>query len=127
MARSANKLSESAGESLSRVLMYRTAVPEPVLQLKVHNHLGRYVGRSDFAWREGRLLGEFDGKVKYGRTLKPDQDPGEVVYNEKLREDALRDTGARVVRWVWAELNEPERLAEKIRRAIARVDREERR
>jgi len=127
VARFANKLSESAGESLSRVILYRTAVPEPVLQLKVHNHLGRFVGRTDFAWRDGRLLGEFDGKVKYGRVLKPDQDPGEVIYQEKLREDALRDTGARVVRWVWAELDEPERLADKIRRAIAAVDREDRR
>jgi hypothetical protein len=127
VARFANGLSDSVGESLSRVLMWRAGVPEPVLQQKVHDHNGRYLGQSDFAWRGGRLLGEFDGKVKYGRLLKPDQEPGDVVYNEKIREDALRDTGARVVRWVWAELNEPDHLAEKIRRAIAAVDRSERR
>ncbi len=127
VARFADGLSESAGESLSRVMMRRTAIPEPVLQPKVLNHNGKFIGRTDFAWRDGRLLGEFDGKVKYGRLLKEGQDPGEVVYNEKLREDALRDTGARVVRWVWAELNEPDRLAEKIRRAIAGVVRAEQR
>ena len=126
VARFANGLSESAGESLSRVLMYRAAIPEPALQCEVLDHGGRYLGRSDFGWRGGRLLGEFDGKVKYGRLLKPGQDAGEVVFNEKLREDALRDTGARVVRWVWAELNEPAHLAEKIRRALAAVERGQR-
>ena len=36
------------------------------------------------------MFGEFDGRVKYGRLLKPGQDPGEVVFAEKRREDLIR-------------------------------------
>ena len=59
---------------------------------------------TDFYWEEFRTVGEFDGKVKYGRSLRPGEDPGEAVYREKRREDALRDLGLKVVRWTWDEL-----------------------
>jgi hypothetical protein len=61
--------------------------------------------RTDFYWEEFRTVGEFDGKAKYGRDLRPGQDPGEAVYREKRREDALRDLGLQVVRWTWDELS----------------------
>src|SRR3712207_8138753 len=32
----------------------------------------------------------FRSKVKYGRLLKPGQDPGDAVFEEKRREDAMR-------------------------------------
>ncbi|WP_176450000.1 hypothetical protein [Geodermatophilus saharensis] len=32
---------------------------------------GTLLGRADFAWEAGRLLGEFDGRVEYGRLLRP--------------------------------------------------------
>ncbi|MCF6744792.1 hypothetical protein E9529_10960 [Blastococcus sp. KM273128] len=66
-------------------------------------------------------MGEFDGRVKYGRLLRPGQEPGEVVFAEKRREDATRDEGWDVVRWVWAELAAPHRLAAKVRRARERA------
>ena len=43
--------------------------------------------------------------MKYGRSLRPGQDPGEAVYREKRREDALHDLGLQVVRWTWDELS----------------------
>ena len=88
----------SVAESRSRVLLARFQVPAPVLQWEVPR-LSR-VGRTDFAWPKQRTVGEFDGRVKYGRLLRPGQEPGDVVFAEKLREDAIRDTGLRVVRWV---------------------------
>jgi hypothetical protein len=123
VARFASGLSESVGESRSRVMMYVAALPPPVLQLNVHDIWGRMLGRSDYSWHGGRLLGEFDGKIKYGRLLKPGESPGDAVFKEKLREDALRDNGSRMVRWVWADLAQPYLVAERIRRAYASVQR----
>jgi hypothetical protein len=78
------------------------------------------VGRTDFCWEVHRTLGEFDGRIKYGRLLRPGQDASDVVFDEKRREDALRDLGWQVVRWTWDDLGSPSRLAERISRAFAR-------
>ena len=43
-------------------------------------------------------------EIKYGRLLRPDQSPGDVVFEEKRREDELRTEAWEVVRWTWPEL-----------------------
>ena len=86
--------SESAGESYSRVILDQIGMPRPIPQYEVWNN-GLLVGRADFGWVEFRTLGEFDGKEKYGRMLKPGQTPADAVFAEKRREDALRDLGGR--------------------------------
>ena len=108
---------ESVGESRSRVLMARFQLPIPTLQWEVPAL--RWVGRTDFAWPERRTVGEFDGRVKYGRLLRPGQQPGDVVFAEKVREDAIRDAGFRVVRWIWDELDGFDCVMERLRRAFA--------
>ena len=40
---------------------------------------GRFLGRSDFCWESRRVIGEFDGKVKYAALLRPGQSPSDVV------------------------------------------------
>ena len=45
-----------------------TAVRDPV------GRTASLVGRTDFAWEADRLVGEFDGRIKYGRLLRPGQD-----------------------------------------------------
>ena len=105
---------ESAGETLSRLALRRAGLPTPVLQ---HAVIGT---RTDFYWEEFSTVGEFDGKVKYGRYVRPGQDPGDAVFDEKRREDALRDHGLEVVRWVWDELDPFDDVAARIRRAFAR-------
>jgi hypothetical protein len=101
----ANGLSESVGESRSRLAIAAAGLPPPVLQWEVHAAgTGLLIGRVDFGWPELRTVGEFDGLVKYGRTLTPGQDPTEVLVAEKLREDALRGEGLAVVRWIWSDL-----------------------
>jgi hypothetical protein len=69
------------------------------------------------------VVGEFDGRVKYGRLLRPGQGPGDAVFEEKRREDAIRDEGWGVVRWTWSDLAVPERLDERLRRALQRGSR----
>ena len=76
---------------------------------------------TDFGWARERTVGEFDGKVKYGRLLEPGQDVGEVVYAEKLREDAIRDEGWQVVRWTWLDLRDFGPTATRIRARFATV------
>ena len=69
-------------------------MPAPTLQHQVVDDFGQLLGRADFGWEEFRLLGEFDGKIKYGRLLKQGETPTDVVLGEKRREDAMRSTGA---------------------------------
>ena len=112
--------SESPGESRSRVGFLISGIPSPELQHEVYNDRGRLIGRTDFAWAELGTLGEFDGKTKYGRLLKPGETPDAAVYREKLREDALRGAGWQVVRWTWADLARPQDIAGRLRQAFVR-------
>ena len=112
---------ESVGESRSRVLLDRARLPRPVVQWEgpASPWLGRSIGRCDFGWPELRTVGEFDGKIKYGRLLKPGQEPGDVVFAEKCREDAIRDAGFRVVRWIWDDLDDFADVVARLRTAFA--------
>ena len=116
----ADGLSESVGESRSRVLIHRVGLPAPDLQVRVLGAGGSAVGRCDFGWERYRTVGEFDGRIKYGRLLRPGQHPGDAVFQEKLREDAIRDHRWEVTRWTWDDLGRPPLVAARIRRAFAR-------
>jgi hypothetical protein len=108
--------SESPGESRSRVRMHRFGLPEPVLQMPIPTRLGTY--HVDFGWPQFRAVGEFDGLIKYGRLLRPGQDPGEAVVAEKRREDAIRDEGWRVTRWIWLEIERFDGVGHRIERSF---------
>lgn len=81
-----NGLSESPGESLSRLRMKEYGFPDPVLQ-QVLRVGSQFLARVDFYWRRWRLVGEFDGMGKY--------ETGQTLAQEKVREDDLRDRGSR--------------------------------
>jgi hypothetical protein len=110
----ADARSESPGETRSRVAIRRAGLPAPALQYRTSGF------RCDFGWEEHGTVAEFDGRIKYGRCLRPGQDPGDAVFEEKVREDALRDRGLQVVRWIWAELGSFDAPAGRLRRAFAR-------
>jgi predicted transcriptional regulator of viral defense system len=116
----ADGLSESVGESRSRVAMHRLRLPSPDLQVRVLRGDRSEIGRCDFGWEQFRTVGEFDGRIKYGRLLRPGEDPGDAVFAEKRREDELRDHRWEVARWVWADLDRPAVMGARIRRAFAR-------
>jgi hypothetical protein len=88
------------------VALQRAGVPAPLLQHEVRSATGLLIARVDFWWAARATAGEFDGAVKYGRLLRPGQDAGDAVFAEKLREDAVRAEGLRVVRWTWRELDD---------------------
>jgi hypothetical protein len=66
---------------------------------------------------------EFDGFVKYGRTVvRPGEPaPGDVVFTEKVREDRLRTLGYEVVRIIWSDLADLPAVRRRIEAAIQRA------
>ena len=102
--RLARKEAESPGESLTRVACYRHSIPAPCLQHDVFDRSGRLLGRSDFYWEGARLLGEFDGRVKYERLLRRGETAADAVVREKHREDEMRGTSCGMSRFVWSEV-----------------------
>ncbi|RBY79339.1 hypothetical protein DQ239_06810 [Blastococcus sp. TF02-09] len=111
--------SVSVGESRSRVLLHHVGLAPSTLQLDLRTSGGTFVGRTDFAWEAEQVVGEFDGRIKYGRLLLPGQDPGDVVWEEKRREDVIRDEDWGVVRWIWSDLT-PGVLGPRVHRALER-------
>ncbi len=81
----------------------------------------------DFVVDDAMVVIEFDGRVKYGRTL--DQvdhqgrplSPQEVLWLEKKREDRLRELGYEVLRVTWGELGDLPALTARIRAVIDRA------
>lgn len=105
-ARSAN-----AGESLSRVRMCELGFEIPELQVRFDGVLGSHAV-VDFFWPRVGLVGEFDGRHKYTRSMEVSGlDPATVVFREKQREDALRRLGLSVIRWDWPLLFRPAEFA----------------
>lgn len=98
----------SVGESLSRVQMFRLNLPRPELQVEVRDADG-LIGACDFGW--GRVMGEFDGRNKYGVRRGMDPKKAEtVVWAEKRREDRIRATDRRMARWVWVDAIRPAQM-----------------
>jgi hypothetical protein len=112
----------SVGESLSRVLFYRHALPRPELQHEVRTEDGQLVAVTDFYWADHCHVGEFDGKVKYGELLREGETPADAVFREKRREDAVRATGRGMTRWTWVDLT-PSGAPALLRRLRADLDR----
>lgn len=78
------------------------------------------LARSDFGWEEYRTVGEFDGAQKYGRLLILGGPAGDKTYQEKLREDRMREAGWQVARWTWDELQDGTTVTDRIVRTRER-------
>ena len=102
--RLADGRSDSPGESVTRVQYHRYGIPIPDLQYDVFDHRGALIGTSDYYWDDFRHLGEFDGKVKYQKLLRPGESPSDCVFREKRREDAMRADHRGMSRFVWSDV-----------------------
>lgn len=106
----ATPLAQSPGESWSRVLISELGFAAPDLQAPIYDGR-RCVAVVDFEWAADRIVGEFDGEVKYRREeYRMGRSPEQVVIDEKNRENAIRRTGRQVVRWTWDDLRDRRRL-----------------
>lgn len=119
----ADRLSESAGESLARVVFAELDLPAPELQPGI----GSLQDRCDFLFAEHRTIAEFDGRAPYHRDLRDGQDSAMVVRRERRREAALRELGYEVVRVTWNDLHPANRhaLGERVSQAFDRAARKE--
>ena len=116
--RLASRGAESVGESRTRHLFWAHRLPKPLLQFHVYDGHS-LAGITDFAWPEHKLLGEFDGRMKYGRYRRPGETPEDALWREKLREDRLRElTGWGMIRFIWADLGTPRTTAARVRKAL---------
>lgn len=102
--RFADGRSESAGESLTRYMCFQHHLPRPTLQYEIRDGHGILIGRTDQAWPAYAHVGEFDGRVKYQRLLRPGESPSDAVVREKIREDRIRREGVGMSRFVWEEV-----------------------
>ncbi|MGZ4579486.1 MAG: type IV toxin-antitoxin system AbiEi family antitoxin domain-containing protein [Nocardioidaceae bacterium] len=114
---------DSVGESRARYLCWAHNLPRPETQFEVVDRDNRLVATTDFGWPEHRLVGEFDGKAKYGRLLKPGEEPSDAVFREKRREDRIREVLVNwaVIRVIWADLYRGAHTAARIRRLLNRA------
>lgn len=109
----ADRRSESPGETLSRELILRLKVKPPEPQVEVTTRAGRH--RLDFAWKEEKLALEFDGKTKYF-DYKP---TAEVLFEERRREKALIELGWRFIRVEWKDLFREQEFKNRLLSALA--------
>ncbi|HKX69027.1 MAG TPA: hypothetical protein VJN29_17565 [Intrasporangium sp.] len=119
-----DRKAESVGESRTRLIFVDLGLAHES-QVVITGQAGAFVARVDFLV-EGVVV-EFDGRTKYGRARDEDDgtvaDPGQVVWLEKRREDAIRREGHPVERIVWDELARPGLIGARIRRARVQVKR----
>jgi hypothetical protein len=117
----ADRDAESPGESRGRVRISQARLPRPQLQVEIWDPSGILLGRADFLFDGHHTIGEFDGRIKYGIAGSGPQ-AAEVLWQEKLREDALRALGYEVVRFTWDDLERsPAWLRSKFLAAFARA------
>jgi hypothetical protein len=108
----ADDRAETPLESISRVALHQLGLPAPELQVEIWD-VDQFVARVDFLWRRQNVVGEADGRGKYGTV--------EDLYREKRREERLRDLGFEVVRWDWDSAYRPgPELGKAVRRSLAR-------
>ena len=110
---------ESVGESRTAYLMWQQGLPYAEPQWVITDEFGREIARLDFAWPDRRCWLEFDGRQKYVKFLREGETVTDAVLREKRREEMIIElTGWRCIRITWADLENPERLAARIRRFL---------
>ncbi|MCW2529046.1 MAG: hypothetical protein JWM76_3906 [Pseudonocardiales bacterium] len=92
-----NGASESALETLSRLRLGESDLPNPSLQIDLWNHHRFHLGRSDFFWEKYGVVGEADGELKY--LLGSERRNAHALIEEKQRQERMEQAGLIVVRW----------------------------
>lgn len=83
--------SASPKESEARLLFHDAGLPEPELNVDLHDEWDRWLARPDFVWRDKRVLAEYDGDQH--RTDRS------VWQYERQRRARLEDAG-----WTYIEM-----------------------
>lgn len=117
LAQIADAGAESANESVARLVLHDAGYRGYQTQYRITDRSGRE-RRLDIALVDLWVDIEPDGRLKYEQ---PFGELSKVLWNEKLREDDVRDVGWEVVRPTWNELHHEE--ARFLARVAAAVER----
>jgi len=98
---------ESPMETRLRWLLLRAGLPKPEVQTELRNAEGRFVGRADLYYAASRLVIEFDGGNHRDRLVE-----------DNRRQNLLITAGFRMLRFTYADLNQPEVVAARVRSAL---------
>jgi len=93
---------ESPLETQGRLRIIGSGFPGPELQVEIHAN-ERLLAVVDGWYDEAAVAVEFDGRIKYTQPWR-ERSPGEVLWAEKRREDALRALDIRLLRIADADL-----------------------
>ncbi|WRS29052.1 DUF559 domain-containing protein [Actinomycetaceae bacterium MB13-C1-2] len=107
---------DSVAEELLLYHLHLSGAGSVRTQHLVSHPMGKYY--LDAAVPELMLCIEFDGRIKY-----QGHDRDIVMLDQIEREDSLRSLGWRVIRFRWRDLQEPDRLIERIQHELARAAR----
>lgn len=109
---------ESPLETRGRLALLSAGLPLPELQVELWDSDG-FVARVDAWYDEAAVALEFDGRVKYLDPRDPARS-GEVLWQEKRREDRIRALDVRTVRIVSDDLGSPwTRVVDRLRGLLA--------
>jgi hypothetical protein len=113
----ASHLADSPLESVSRVRMMEAGFPDPTLQKEFTDGRG-FHAVVDFWWPDFGIIGEADGRLKYGGTETADPEAArQAVISEKNRENTLRRLSSGFARWEYADVVKAGRLSSILRTA----------
>jgi hypothetical protein len=105
------------------VILHRAGLPAPQLHLPVYDTGNSLLGTATFGYPAARVVGEFDGYIRYGRSLCGGdfaaELPAGIAQQEMDREHRLRQAGWLVVRWTWPDLDTPGELTRQLSEALA--------
>lgn len=119
----AGAASESAAESLARVVFKDLGLPDPVQQIETRTRNRVYF--SDFGFPSLGVIVEVDGEMKYREPYS--KDVAATLSAERQRHNDIQELGWEIVRLTWKDLHHPgevyRRIADAARRAQARKSR----
>lgn len=102
--------SRSAGETRFRLVLTRNGLPEPRINVRIHDASGRFVGEGDLVYEEEQVLIEYEGDGhREQRQFRKDIG----------RTEDFIDAGWRVIRVMADDLRDPTRTLAIIRKALA--------
>jgi hypothetical protein len=101
---------DSARETLTRLIITRAGLPEPVVNFTVHNDHGDFVGTPDLFYPEYRIALEYEGD---GHRTDPQ------TFNDDIeRAELFQEAGCRYVRVTRDHVDRPHRLVSRVRNVL---------
>jgi len=105
--------SDSALESVCRVVFAGAGLPAPEQQALLVDERDGWFARVDFLWERHRTVVEADGRGKYGGPAD--------LWSEKLRQERIEELGYAVLRVTWAQVaQQPTATVARVLRTFAR-------